>query len=242
MVRDRDPSIPNAFDVGVDLFLPTIDEPEVFEIRVYYEATVIGVDLGHYIALKNGGENFSLTLLYAGAQTLVWSGGEVLTNGSLQIGIGNFTNDLAVNYIAVSQIFIAGFGTSPCAYPGVPRPTPIAIDGAGLNSALMGGNAGLTGLPANLDSGVPNETGAQLFRYAKWIFSPSSADEIAGPFAPAVSHAGIGFSLMFSVGLVYGIIWAAVWLIRFAIFIFRLILEFIRTVVSVIGSVLRFFI
>lgn len=128
-------------------------------------------------------------------------------------------------------------------------PTPIVIDAGGIYDALNQANDEVVGLPSDLSnvSRPPSETGSEIFGYVKWLVSPSSADEIAGPFAPIISHTGIFLSLTFVLTAVYAVVWAAVWLLRFVVWIFKfivmivdLVLQVAQAISAVIGGVVKF--
>lgn len=120
-------------------------------------------------------------------------------------------------------------------------PTPIAIDASGLYEALQRGNDNLLGLPPDLNtSSLPQEDGRQVFAYVKWLISPSSADEIAGPFAPIISHTGIFLSLTFFLAVVYAVVWVSVFLFKFVVWIFKLILLIVDLVLQVAQAVGQF--
>lgn len=126
-------------------------------------------------------------------------------------------------------------------------PTPIAVDASGLYEALQQGNDSILSLPPDLSSaGLPIESGSRVFGYVKWLVSPSSADEIAGPFAPIVSHTGIFLTITFFTALVYAVVWVTVFLFKFVIWIFKfivlivdLVLQFAQAVGAFIGGIVK---
>lgn len=142
------------------------------------------------------------------------------------------------------------FGPSPTPVPYVftadPNRTPIPLDASGLYESLQEANSDITSLGPDLSApqGVellPSEDGSQIFRYAKWLLSPSSADELAGPFAPIIAHTGIFVTLTIALAVVYGVVYVAIYLLKFVVWLFKLILFVIQVVVSVIGSIFKFF-
>lgn len=164
----------------------------------------------------------------------------------------------------ISSFEAEGTGTNPCPAPTptpIPSSTPIiintfatptaiAIDAGGIYGALTDSNADVVNLPPSLINvgRPPVESGSQIFAYVKWIVSPSSADEIAGPFAPIISHTGIFLSLTFVMMTVYAIIWGVVWLLRFIVWIFKfivmlvdLVLQVAQAIGGIIGGIIKFF-
>lgn len=128
----------------------------------------------------------------------------------------------------------------PYVFTAAPTRTPIPIDASGLYESLIEANEMLG--QAQLNQPVMPMANIQpIFSYAKWLLSPSSADELFGPFAPIIVHAGIFVAMVIGLSVVYGIVYAAVYLIKFVVWIFKLILLVIDVVVSVVGSIFRFF-
>lgn len=198
-----------------------------------------------------------------GSNSLSWSG----SAGTAEIFIGDYSSSPS-NNIWITSMALAGTGTSPCPATPTPTsvpptatgtpapptatpevwvvntfltPTPIAIDASGLYEALQRGNDNLLGLPPDLNtSSLPQEDGRQVFAYVKWLISPSSADEIAGPFAPIISHTGIFLSLTFFLAVVYAVVWVSVFLFKFVVWIFKLILLIVDLVLQVAQAVGQF--
>jgi hypothetical protein len=195
-----------------------------------YEATC-----PHTFEVKDGNTVFESGSIGTGMQAIVWQGSHVVSNGSVRLSLVG-SPSCGVSAFQLTEITLMGYGTNPTNL----QATAIAIQAGDLYSGLGDVNELLGSLPASITDGVPNETGRQLFGYAKWLLSPSSADELAGPFAPIVSHTGIFVSLVFGLTLVYAIVWATVWIFRFVVWLFKIIALIIQTVVGVIGSVLKF--
>lgn len=204
---------------------------KVTDVFANYEASC-----AHTFEVKDGNTVFEAGSVGSGMQALVWQGEHVMSNGSLKISLVGGSG-CGVSAFQLYEITIMGYGTNPTNL----QATAIAFEAGNLYSGLSDVNTLLESLPASINSGVPDETGRTLFGYAKWLISPSSADELAGPFAPIVSHTGIFVSLTFALVLVYAIVWAAVWIFRFVVWLFRIILQIIQVVVSVIGSIFKFF-
>jgi hypothetical protein len=88
---------------------------------------------------------------------------------------------------------------------------------------------------------LPSADGRQVFGYAKWLLSPSAADEYAGPFAPLFQHAGIAVGLMMALIAIYIGVYVMIYVVRFVIWlagwVFKLVdllLQFIQVAGSVI--------
>lgn len=196
-----------------------------------YESTC-----AHTFEVKDGSTVFESGSVGAGMQAIVWQGEHTVSNGSVRLSLVG-SPSCGVSAFQLTEITLMGYGANPTNL----QATAIAFEAGNLYSGLSDVNTLLESLPASINSGVPDETGRTLFGYAKWLISPSSADELAGPFAPIVSHTGIFVSLTFALVLVYAIVWAAVWIFRFVVWLFRIILQIIQVVVSVIGSIFKFF-
>jgi hypothetical protein len=213
----------------IDLEYP-LSNVKLTDVFVNYEATC-----AHTFEVKDGSAVFEAGSVGSGMQALVWQGEHVVLNGKVGISlIGG--SGCGVSAFQLTEITLMGYGVNPTNL----QATAIAIRAGDLYSGLSDVNELLGSLPGSLNSGVPDETGRTLFGYAKWLISPSSADELAGPFAPIVSHTGIFLTLVFGLTLVYAIVWAAVWIFRFIVWIFRIILQIIQVVVGVVGSILKF--
>lgn len=147
----------------------------------------------------------------------------------------------------VESLLISGSGTPPfsencpLAFPqisfeAIPSPTPVPSASAPTFAAtldlptgpiygfLATADANLSQAPADITSNgglpvLPNQNGYQLFAYIKWLISPSSAAEIAGPFSDLIIHfaAFIGLSIFMST--VYVFIFIARILLRFVVWI-----------------------
>lgn len=198
-----------------------------------------------------------------------WSGSVASTTFGVMISptIRNNGTNPTDGSASISSITLTGTGTQPSNCGGAPTPTPgptstpiiintfatptaIAIDAGGIYGALTDSNADVVNLPPSLINvgRPPVESGSQIFAYVKWIVSPSSADEIAGPFAPIISHTGIFLSLTFVMMTVYAIIWGVVWLLRFIVWIFKfivmlvdLVLQVAQAIGGIIGGIIKFF-
>lgn len=189
----------------------------------------------HTFEVKDGNTVFEAGSVGSGNQLIDWQGDHVMANGTLRIRLVGSPACSGVSFV-LSEVYIEGYGANPTGL----QATAIAIQAGDLYGALDEVNDALSSLPQSLGASVPAETGRTLFGYVKWIVSPSSADELAGPFAPAISHMGIFLTVTFGMALVYAIVWAAIWIFRFIVWVFKIILLIIQIVVGVIGSILKF--
>lgn len=140
------------------------------------------------------------------------------------------------------------FGFEPLAFEPVRSPTPIptsepidlvATHGADLpfNDAinyLATANANVEDAPEDLTNpGVavlPQENGNQIFSYAKWLISPTAANEVFGPFGTLAVHLGAAIALVIFLAIVYFLIFVISLLIRFVIWIIKRILDAIEAI------------
>ena len=86
-------------------------------------------------------------------------------------------------------------------------------------------------LPSNITNPyvpiVPAVNAAALWGYAKWLISPSTADQIAGPFAPLIQHMAVIVIITLTLSLVYGLITAIRFVARFVVWMINRFLDFI---------------
>lgn len=75
-----------------------------------------------------------------------------------------------------------------------------------------------------------------IFGYLKWVLSGTAASELAGPFAPLVSHMGIYLSMQFALFAIYAVIYAVVYIIRWVIWLFNTVVQIIQTISQIIAS------
>jgi hypothetical protein len=186
-----------------------------------------------------------------------WTGSHTTTTVSVDLTTSSSSSNTYSGSASITSITMTGTGTAPCAATPTPipatsvptatpyiintfaTPTPIAIDGSGIYEALQQGNDSVIGLPADLAAAgrPPTEDGSEIFGYVKWLVSPSSADELAGPFAPIVSHTGIFLSVTFAMAVIYAAIWAVVWLFRFVVWIVKFIFLIVDLALQVAQAV-----
>jgi hypothetical protein len=206
------------------------------DVLVNYEATC-----QHTFEVKDGDAVFEAGTVGAGRQLIDWQGEHVMNNGVLRISLVGRPG-CGVSAFQLYDIFISGYGTNPTNL----QATAIAFNAGPLYEGLSDVNEMLANLPAELGGSVPAETGRVIFGYAKWLISPSSADELAGPFAPIVSHTGIALTLIFGTTLIYALVWALVWIFRFVAWLFGwflrivdLLLQIAQAVGNAIGGVFK---
>lgn len=146
--------------------------------------------------------------------------------------------------IFLTGVVVLGNGSNPfpennCGAIGDPTPTPVqlVIPEQEMSQGLDNANADLESVDVPLTSPnglplLPAETGQVIFSYAKWITSPVAAQELMGPFAPVYYH--VGYLLGADVALlsVYIVVYGAVYVIRWVIWLYRSIVQ----IVSTLGS------
>jgi hypothetical protein len=127
-----------------------------------------------------------------------------------------------------------------------PGPTPtLIIPSVPIDNAVHDANQGIATLDAPIDSPdgrplVPDENGAALFGYIKWLVSPPVGDELAGPFGPFMAMAGILLTMEIATLGVYIALYIIVYGLRWAIAIFKFILLLIQTVAAAASGVVGF--
>lgn len=122
----------------------------------------------------------------------------------------------------------------PMIFATVPSPTPIPtstpfelptpeIATNGLIDSLATAENTLRNAPADLSAAIPTQNGSELFGYAKWLLSPNTAQEVAGPFALLITHISIAISAVLLFAVAYFTILIAVFIIRFIVWIVSLL-------------------
>lgn len=112
----------------------------------------------------------------------------------------------------------------------IPSGTPITIGAeveipsGPIYNGLATVENSLSSAPENISSYyVPNQQGAQLFSYLKWMFSGSIGDEIIGPFGPFIGRIAAMVGIEIALAGVY-----------FAIFISRFVLQFVQWIITLV--------
>jgi hypothetical protein len=202
-----------------------------------YEATC-----PHTFEVKDGNTVFESGSVGTGMQALVWQGEHVVNNGSVRLSLVG-SPSCGVSAFQLTEITLMGYGENPTGL----RATAVALDTGNIWSGLQEANAMVNSLPPNMAAAVPAETGRTLFGYVKWLVSPSSADEIAGPFAPMLSHMGFALLLIFGAAAIYAIVWGLVWVLKFVVWLFQWVLKLVDLVLQIaqvignaIGGLLKF--
>jgi hypothetical protein len=126
-----------------------------------------------------------------------------------------------------------------------PTITPVFFPAEDLYVAIATANGEIIALPENLDEpqGVPqfpSGDGRQVFGYAKWLISANVADELFGPFAPIFFHSGMGIGAGMALVVIYGVVWIVVFGLRFAVFMFKLLMEVVQTILEIIQTGMSF--
>jgi hypothetical protein len=127
-----------------------------------------------------------------------------------------------------------------------PTPTPIVIPDQEMYESLGEADQALGELDNPLDapdgtSIVPDEDGGMIFSYAKWLMSPVGAAELFGPFEGIATHMAVFFAMRFALMGLLGVIYVATYLIRWVVWIFKLLLLLINAlggIIDLIGGVL----
>lgn len=154
----------------------------------------------------------------------------------------------ATSTIILMTMQVRGTGSNPfpssnCDTAAVTTGSPILnIDTGQLYDAITEADAALEDAGGSLTAPggaaiFPAETGAQLFGYAKWIFSPAAADEFLGIFSGLAVHYGWYLVGMFALGSVYGVIFLGTYVIRWVVWIVKIAMEIIQTLAAVVDSV-----
>lgn len=178
--------------------------------------------------VKDGNTVFESGSVGSGMQAIVWQGEHVVMNGSVRLSlVGNAS--CGVSAIQLTEITIMGYGANPTNL----QATAVAFNTGNIWSGLQDANTLLNSVPQSFAASVPNETGRAIFGYVKWLVSPSSADEIAGPFAPVISHIGFALLVMFAGAAIYALVWAVVWLLKFVIWLFQWLLKIVDLVLQI---------
>jgi hypothetical protein len=196
----------------------------------------------HTFEVKDGNTVFESGSVGSGMQALVWQGDHVVANGSVRLSLVGSAG-CGVSAFQLTEITLMGYGTNPTNL----QATAVAFNTGNIWGGLQDANTMLNTLPQSFAGSVPPETGRALFGYVKWIVSPSSADEIAGPFAPVISHIGFALLIMFGAAAVYAIVWALVWILKFVVWLFKwvltlvdLVLQIAQVIGNAIGGLLKF--
>lgn len=206
----------------------------VENVMVAYQAAC-----SHTVELWDDNTKFHDSTASSGSQVIDWQGSRQLDSGYLRIVITGSGCPAQAFY--TSQVYVIGYGVNPSGLPA----TAMAFDVGGIYGGLEQANQRLQNLPGTILNSVPIESGSALFGYIKWLASPSSADELAGPFAPIISHGGLMFSMVIASLVIYGLVYGIVFIIRFVIWLFKIVLSLIDIalqIAQVVGSAVGGFI
>lgn len=126
-------------------------------------------------------------------------------------------------------------------FPPIPSPTPIPTSAPiqlqatvdvptnHMYDFLATAEGNLQSAPEDISNpGVPilpNQDGSQIFGYAKWLLSSSTAEELFGPFGTPVLHISAMISLVIFLAIIYFIVFLVSYILRFVIRIVQAVLE-----------------
>lgn len=88
---------------------------------------------------------------------------------------------------------------------------------------------------------LPDPNLPRLFGYAKWLLTFSSAEEYAGPFAPAIQHMGIALTATIALAGAYFTVWVVMWLVRFAVWLFLLVIRIVDFAAGMFSRIVELF-
>lgn len=213
-----------------------------YGINLQYSAS-LAHDVAVFAESEDGSQSYRIfwrPMLVGGDHTIEDFGSS--DEARIRVVIYNSTLLAGTEHFQIKRVTIVHSGPSACVFQPVDT---YSVDVNGLYDSLNEGSDRLNDLPTDLTrpNGVnilPAESGDSLFRYVKWIINPSSADEIAGPFAPAITHLGMGLNIMFILSAVYIIVYVAIYLIRFAVWLFKIVIAVVQTIIGAIGALLNF--
>lgn len=201
-------------------------------IQVKTYALVFGLQIGPAVSQLPAEQDFNYEA------TIVAD--ELVEGNSVKIE-ASASQPLALRAIEIRGNGANPFGSSNCstdAFGVAPIPIPVVE----IFDTLQSANDQLASIDAPLTSPngtplLPSETGSLIFGYAKWLISPGGAAEIFGPFAGIVSHLSIYLAAQLALALVYSIAYAATYLIRWVVWLFKLILMIIAAIAEILGVV-----
>lgn len=174
----------------------------------------------------------------------ILSGSGGLGHGTVFVIGGHTSRQIQLEWLQVLGDGSNPFPTSNCT---VVQPdslvTPIPIPLTQIGGAIGQGDQLLATVNAPLTSPdgsplLPDEDGGLIFAYTKWVIAPQTAQELAGPFAPIIISLGILMVADMALFAVYVAIYAGVYFIRWAVWIFRLVLQIIEAIASAAGGVI----
>lgn len=141
--------------------------------------------------------------------------------------------------ILVVLILLAAPATAQTVTP----PTPIPIPADEMFQGLATADANLLAAPPDIaaPAGVPilpNPNNTLVFGYVKWLISASVSGELFGSFSPVVIVFGVYVSMNMALSVVYGLIYAAVYIARWVIWLFKIIIEIVQVIASALQSLI----
>lgn len=142
------------------------------------------------------------------------------------------------------------FGSSNCSTDAVneagdERPVNLSVP-EGINEALVEADSQLAAVDVNLAAPggigiVPALTNAAVaFGYIKWVLSGTASQELAGPFAPVLNALGIYLIMSFSLTAVQFVIYGAIYIVRWIIWLLKTAQSIMVVIAAIIGSLSSF--
>lgn len=138
--------------------------------------------------------------------------------------------------ILMCALPVIGQGDTPTPEP---SPTPLNIPDDEMYDIIGEVDEGLGGISDDLSAPdgaeiLPSIDLTQLIGYARWVLSPSTADEVFGVFSPVITPIGLYLGVRFALGAIYVVVYIAIYLIRWVIWIFKLLLELVSAISGII--------
>lgn len=142
------------------------------------------------------------------------------------------------------------FGSSNCSTAAVnsgddENPTNLSLP-EGINEALVEADNQLASVDVDLSAPngigiVPALTNAAIaFGYIKWVISGTASQELAGPFAPVLNALGIYLIMSFSLTAVQFVVYGAIYIVRWFIWLFKTAQSIMVVIGAIIGSLSSF--
>lgn len=208
-------------------------EESVMPINIYATISIFGTRFGTAQTTIDAGTNRA-----------------VLQRPMASTGTGIAIEGRATEPVQIELIRIQGegenpFETSNCSSADSSY-SPIDVPFADIFNQIQGADQSLAGYDLSLTA--PNGTNlapaastlGTVFSYAKWIVAPTTANSLAGPFAPIIIEFGLLMAAEIALLAIYIGIYAVVYIIRWVVWIFKLILAIVEAVSSTIGGVVGF--
>lgn len=132
-----------------------------------------------------------------------------------------------------------------------PTPTPIPLPADQIFGQLATANAGISTLGGSLNAPngsplIPPVDGREAWGYVKWMISPVGAGELFGPFAIIFSELGFFLTSTLALTAVYLVVYAASYIFRLVLGLYRLIGEnivltvVVITIIAILAAIVAF--